>query len=108
MKKVKSINQMIIDLIAPLTENSIYKVPSQREAWGSLPYFWESLFCLIILKRVIGEHFPKRKRRTDPVLIYQLGQPYLSSSKLLVCWNQLGGIHIKTRNGFRSLLGGTW
>ena len=30
---------MIIDLTTPLTENSVYKDPSQREAWGSLPFF---------------------------------------------------------------------
>ena len=59
---VKSRNQMILDLTAPLTKKFIYKVPSQREAWGSLPSFWESLFCLIFLKKVLGEHFPKRKK----------------------------------------------
>ena len=58
---VKSRNQMILDLTAPLTEKSVYKVPSQREAWGYLPSFWESLFGPIILKRVLGEHFPKMK-----------------------------------------------
>ena len=30
---------MILDLTAPLNENSVYKVPSQREAWGYLPSF---------------------------------------------------------------------
>ena len=39
-KMVKSRNQMILDLIAPLTEKSVYKVTSQREAWGSLPSLW--------------------------------------------------------------------
>ena len=39
-KRVKSRNQMILDLTDPLIEKSVYKVPSQREAWGSPPYFW--------------------------------------------------------------------
>ena len=59
---VKSRNQMILDLTAPLTEKSVYKFPIQEEAWGSLPYFWDSLFCVIILKIVLGEQFPKRKK----------------------------------------------
>ena len=29
---------MILDLTAPLTENSAYKNPIQREAWGSFHY----------------------------------------------------------------------
>ena len=53
---------MILDLTAPLTEKYVYKVPSQGQARGSLPTFWESLLFLIILKRVLGEHFPKRKK----------------------------------------------
>ena len=36
---VKSINQIILDLIASLTEKYVYKLPIQREAWGSLPFF---------------------------------------------------------------------
>ena len=39
-KRVKSRNQMILDLTAPLTEKYAYKGLSQREAWGSLPSFW--------------------------------------------------------------------
>ena len=39
MKRVKSRNEAILDLTSPLTEKSVYKVPSQREAWGSLPFF---------------------------------------------------------------------
>ena len=41
---VKSRNQMILDLTAPLTEKSDYKVLSQREAWGSLPCFGVIIF----------------------------------------------------------------
>ena len=59
---VKSRNQMILDLTGPLTEKYFYKVPSQRKAWGSLLYFWSHYFYLIIPKRVLGEHFPKRKK----------------------------------------------
>jgi len=39
-KMVKSRNERILDLTAPLTEMSSYKDPSQREAWGSLSSFW--------------------------------------------------------------------
>ena len=53
---------MILDLTASLTEKSVYKVPREREAWVSLPSFWESLFFLITLKRVLGGNFPKRKK----------------------------------------------
>ena len=59
---VESRNQRILDLTAPLTEKYVYKVPSQREAWGSHLSFLESSLCLIIFKRVLGEHFPKRKK----------------------------------------------
>ena len=38
---VKSRNQMILDLTAPLTEKYAHKNPSQREAWGS------SIFLMI-------------------------------------------------------------
>ena len=92
---VKSRNQRILDLTIPWTEKSVYKVPSQREAWGSLPSFWESLFYLINLKRVLGEHFPKRKKEnwSRPDILAR--KPYLRSSKLLACWNHLGGIQIQ-------------
>ena len=36
---VKSRNEMIHNLTAPLTEKSVNKVPSQREAWGYIPSF---------------------------------------------------------------------
>ena len=35
---VISINEMILDLTTPLIENSSYKNPSQREAWGYIYY----------------------------------------------------------------------
>ena len=52
----KSRNQMFVDLTSHLTEKSIYKVPSQR---GLRDLF--HIFGVIILKRVLEEHFPKRK-----------------------------------------------
>ena len=61
-KRVKSRNQMILDLTTPLNEIFFYKVPRQREAWGSLPVLESLFFCVIIIKRVLGEHFPKRKK----------------------------------------------
>ena len=43
---VKSRNQMILDLTAPLTEKSPYKNPIQREAWGSSILFGYSIILL--------------------------------------------------------------
>ena len=62
-KRVKSRNQMILDLTAPLIEKSSYKDPSQREAWGSFDYS-------IILPHDIEESswrtfFLRGKRETD-------------------------------------------
>ena len=61
---VKSRNEEFLDLTAPLTENSIYKVPSPREAWGSHLSFG---FIILpkIFKRVIGEHFLEGKERSS-------------------------------------------
>ena len=41
---VKSRNKMILDLIAPLSEKSVYNVPNQRDAWGDISYFWSHYF----------------------------------------------------------------
>ena len=92
-KRVKSRNQMILDLTSPLTENSSYKNPSQKEAWGSSIFLGES----IILPDYSQESswrpfFLRGKWRTNIDLLYELGKPYLRSSKLLACWNHLGGI----------------
>ena len=104
---VKSRNEAILDLTAPLIEKYVYKVPSSREAWGSHLSF-RVIILPKILKRFLGEHFLEGKERTDPGVIYKLGQPYLRRSKLLACWNHLGGIRIETRNGSASWLGGMW
>ena len=53
---------MILDLTAPLTENSIYKFPSQREAWGYLPYFWRHYSTLLFSREFLENIFPKRKK----------------------------------------------
>ena len=45
MKRVRSRNELIIDLTAPLTEESVYKVSSQGKAW-ELIYLLDSLFFL--------------------------------------------------------------
>ena len=99
---------MILDLTTHLTEKSFYKVPRQRDAWGYLPYFWSHYSSLLFSRELLENVFLRGKRRTDSDLIYQLGKPYLRISKLLACWNQLGGIRIKTRKIFGSWLGGTW
>ena len=78
-------NQMILDLTAPFPKKSVYKNPSQREAWGSLA-------DSIILPDDIQESswrtfFLRGKMKLIQNLISHIGNPYLRSSKLLVCWN---------------------
>ena len=87
---VKSRNQMILYLTAPLTEKYVYKFPSQREAWGSLPSFQNHILHVYFSRDLWENIFLRGKRRTDSDLISQLWKPYLRSSKLLACWNQLG------------------
>ena len=106
MKIIKSRNEAILDLTAPFTENFVYKVSSQGKAW-ELIYLLESLFCVYYFSsEFLGNNFLKEKRRTDLRVLYKLGKPYLRSSKLLACWNQLRGIWIETRNAYRSWFGG--
>ena len=45
MERVKSRNEVIMDLTAPLDEKCVYKVSSQGKAW-ELIYLLESLFYL--------------------------------------------------------------
>ena len=52
--------------------------------------------------------FLRGKRKLIQNLISQIRKPYPRNSKLLACWDQLGGIRIETRNSFKSWLGGTW
>ena len=105
---VKLRNQMILDLIAPLPEKSVYKVQSQREAWGDISSFWSHYTSWLFSRNFLENIFLRGKRRTYPGLISELGKPYLRSSKLLACWNEIESIQIKTKNGSGSWLGGTW
>ena len=107
MERVKSRNEVIMALTAPLAEKCVYKVSSQGKAWGSHLSFGKSLFCLFYFSsEFLENNFLKEKRRTDPHVLYELGKPYLRRSKLLACWNELRGIWIETRNASRSWLGG--
>ena len=68
MKRVISRNKMILDLTAPFPQKSVYKDPSQREAWGWS--FYISLEDSIILHDNIQERswrifFLRGKRKTD-------------------------------------------
>ena len=92
---VKSRNQIILDLTASLTENFVYKDPSQREAWRSIPSFWNYYSVWFFSREYLENIFLREKRRTDSNLISQLGNPYLRSSNLLACWNHLGGYGLK-------------
>ena len=106
MERVKSRNGVIMDLTAPLAKKCVYKVSSQGKAW-ELIYLLESLFSLYYFSsEFLENNFLKEKRRTDPHVLYELGKPYLRSSKLLACWNQLTGIWIETRNASWSWFGG--
>ena len=98
---------MILDLTPPLTEKYVYKVPSQRQGSGSLPSFWIYYSARLFSREFLENIFLRGKRRTDSNLISLLGKPYIRSSKLLACWNQLGGVRVETKNGFGSWLGGT-
>ena len=59
---VKSRNQMILDLTARLTEKSIYKVPCQREAWGSHLYFWSHYFGSLFSRELLENIFLRGKK----------------------------------------------
>ena len=91
MKMVKSRNKSFLNLNAPLTEKSVNKVPSPREAWGYIPSFWSHYFAWLFSREFLENIFLKGKIRTNPDLIYQLGKPYLRSSKILSCWNPTRG-----------------
>ena len=103
---VKSRNQMIIDLTAHFLGKSATKNPSQREGWGSSDY--SIILPLDIKESSWRTFFLRGKKKLILNLISQIGKLYLRISKLLACWNQLRGIWMETRNGFRSWLGGVW
>ena len=73
----------ILDLTSPLTEKSIYKVSSQGKAWGSDLSCGSHYPAYFSLKKILEEQFPRRKRRTDPDLIYQIGNPTLGALSYL-------------------------
>ena len=62
---VKSRNQMILDLTAPLTEKYVYKVPIQREARGSLPSFGVLILPDYSQESSWRTFFLRGKRRID-------------------------------------------
>ena len=76
---------------------------------GVLIYLVRVIIMLVFsLKRMLEEQFPRRKRRTDPDLIYQIGNPTLRALSYLHVGIQFEGIQIETINGSGSWLGGTW
>ena len=86
---------MILNLVAPLTKKSIYKVPSQREAWGSLPYFWSHYSSWLFSREFSENIFLRGKRRTNPDLIYQLGNLTLGAERYLYVGTSSGGSWLK-------------
>ena len=80
---VKSINQGFLDLVAPLTEKSVYKDSSQEKAWGS-DFLSRRIIILPIfaLKCFLGELFLQGKEdwfKTE----HQLGNPTLGALSYL-------------------------
>ena len=62
MERVKSRNEVIMDLTTPLAEKCVYKVSSQGKAW-ELIYILESLFFLFYFSNEFLENkFPERKK----------------------------------------------
>ena len=67
-----------------MTEKFVYKVSSQGKAWGSDLYFERDYSTYLFLKWILGEHFhEEKKRKTDPHLIYQLGNLTLGALSYL-------------------------
>ena len=50
MKRVRSRNELIIDLTALLTKNYVYKVSSQKKAWGPNLSFGVIILPILFLK----------------------------------------------------------
>ena len=95
MKRVKSKNEAFLDLTTPLTEKFVYKVSSQGKAWGS-----DLSFRVIILPVYFSSEFLenislKGKRKTDPNLIYQLGNPTLGALSYFHIGTSSGGLGLK-------------
>ena len=53
-------NQLILDLTAPFPEKSVYKYPSQGEAWGSFDY---SIILLDYSQEIFWRAFVLRGKR---------------------------------------------
>ena len=85
---------MFLDVAVPLTENYAYKDSSQGKAWGSNLLLEESFSIYFSLKKFLENIFLEGKRRTDPNMIYQIGDPTLGALSYLHVGVQLGGIHI--------------
>ena len=98
---------MILDLIAPLTEKYVYKIPSQIEAWGSDLSFGVIILPVYFSSEFLENIFMKGKRRTDPDLIYQLGNLTLGALSYFSIGTSSGGTRIETKNRSGSWLGGT-
>jgi len=77
-----------------LTKKSVYKDSSQGNAWGSDLSLEESFSACFSLKKFLKKIFLEGKRRTDPDLIYEIGNPTLGALSYLHVGLLLGGIWI--------------
>jgi len=77
-----------------LTEKSVYKDSSQGNAWGFDLSLEESFSAYFSLKKFLKKIFLKGKMRTDPDLIYEIGNPTLGALSYFHVGLLLGGIWI--------------
>jgi len=74
-----------------LTEKYVYKDSSQGKAWGFDLSLEESFYAYFLSSKFLENIFLEGKRRTDPDLIHQIGNPTLGSLSYLHVGVQLGG-----------------
>ena len=96
MKRVKSRNESILDLTAPLTEKSSYKVSSQGKDWGPHLSFGVIILPILFLKWILGEQFPERKKENWSRLdIQNYDSLTLDALSYLHVETSLGGSRLK-------------
>ena len=78
-----------------MTEKYVYKDSSQGKAWGSNLSLEESFSACFSLKKFLKKIFLEGKRRTDPDLIYEIGNPTLGDLSYLHVGLLLGGSGFK-------------
>ena len=78
----------------PLTKKYVYKDSSHGKPWGSDLSLEESFSTYFSLKKFLKKIFLKGKMRTDPDLIYEIGNPTFGALSYFHVGLVLGGIWI--------------